>query len=78
MIERKLWYSTSSGRDELAQAELCKRAEPLVILGEAGMGKSRLLEWLATSPEYALCNARQFINRYDAQTLLGDAQTMNL
>ncbi|WP_235867916.1 NACHT domain-containing protein [Pseudomonas ogarae] len=76
IIERTLWYDAPNGRVELSQADLLKRAEPLVILGEAGMGKSHLLEWFATSPSYARCTARQLINRHDPKTLLGDAQTL--
>lgn len=58
------------------QADLLTRTEPLVVLGEAGMGKSHLLEWIATSPGYAFCTARQLINRHDPRTLLGDAECL--
>ena len=50
LIERTLWYEAQNGRAELAQGDLLERTEPLVILGEAGMGKSHLLNWLATAP----------------------------
>ena len=40
------------------------------------MGKSYLLEWLATTPGYARCTARQLINRHDPRALLGDARTI--
>ena len=73
IIERTLWYEAQNGRAELPQGDLLKRTEPLVILGEAGMGKSHLLEWLATAPGYTRCTARQLINRHDPRTLLGDA-----
>ncbi len=76
IIERKLWHEAQDGRAELPQSDLHNRTEPLVILGEAGMGKSHLLEWLANSPGYTPCSARQLINRYDPRTLLGDAQTL--
>ncbi|HBP6078346.1 TPA: hypothetical protein L5757_13685 [Pseudomonas aeruginosa] len=76
IIERTLWYEAQNGRAELPQGDLLKRTEPLVILGEAGMGKSHLLEWLATAPGYTRCTARQLINRHDPRTLLGDAQTL--
>ena len=76
IINRTLWYEAQDGRTELPQGNLAERSEPLVILGEAGMGKSHLLEWLATSPGYALCTARQLINRYDPKTLLGEAQVL--
>lgn len=75
-VERKLWYKSDDSRTELMQDALCTRTEPLVILGEAGMGKSHLLEWLATSPGYALCTARKLINRHEPRTLLGEAQIL--
>jgi hypothetical protein len=76
IVKRKLWYDNQNGRVELTQGDLIGRTEPLVILGEAGMGKSRLLEWLATAPGYAGCTARKLINRHDPRTLLGDAQIL--
>jgi hypothetical protein len=74
-IERTLWYEANE-RIELCQADLAERTEPLVILGEAGMGKSHLLEWLANSSGFARCTARQLINRHNPRTLLGDAQVL--
>lgn len=76
IIERTLWYEAQNDRASLSQGELHERTEPLLILGEAGMGKSHLLEWLAAAPGYARCTARQLINRHDPRTLLGDAKTL--
>lgn len=76
IIERTLWYEARDGRAKMSQWDLLKRVEPLVILGEAGMGKSHLLEWLATFPGYSRCTARQLINRYDPRSLLGNVQTL--
>lgn len=73
IVERTLWYEASTERTTVPQTGLLERTEPLVILGEAGMGKSHLLEWIATKPGYAFCTARQLINRYDPRTLLGNA-----
>ena len=76
-IVRTLWYA-KEGSDHvtLSQTDLLHRSEPIVILGEAGMGKSHLLEWLAKAPAYALCTARQLINRHNPSTLLGDAKIL--
>ncbi len=74
-VERMLWYETGD-RVELHQANLAERTEPLVILGEAGIGKSHLLEWVARTFGYARCTARQLINRHNPRTLLGDAQVL--
>jgi hypothetical protein len=76
VIERTLWYETSTERLTIGQASLLTRAEPLIILGEAGMGKSHLLEWIAESQKYAFCTARQLINRHNPHTLLGDAECL--
>ena len=76
IVERTLWYETQNGRAMLSECELHHRTEPLLILGEAGMGKSHLLKWLASAPGYAHCTARQLINRPDPRTLLGDAKTL--
>lgn len=40
------------------------------------MGKSHLLEWLATNPGYKRCTARALINRHDPQTLLIGANVL--
>jgi hypothetical protein len=76
VIKRTLWCETNDSRIILPQDDLLKRTESLVILGEAGMGKSHLLDWLAASPNYSHCTARQLINRHDPNTLLGDAQIL--
>lgn len=76
IIQRTLWYEGEGGRVDLHQVDLLKRSEPLVVLGEAGMGKSHLLEWLATIPEHSYCTARQLINRHDPRSLLGDGQVL--
>ena len=75
-IKRTLWCETNDSRIILPQDDLLKRTESLVILGEAGMGKSHLLKWLVASPGYSHCTARQLINRHDPTTLLCDAQIL--
>lgn len=78
-LERMLWHQAGGGSDErvrLRQSELIDLAEPLVVLGEAGMGKSTLLAWLAEQPGYAFCTARGLINRHDPGSLLGNASVI--
>ena len=60
----------------LTQSDLMDQAGPVVVLGEAGMGKSELLKWLGESPRHALCTAQQLINRHAPRTLLGDAEIL--
>src|SRR5471032_860291 len=76
IIRTLWWYKDENVRVSLTQDDLVERSEPIIILGEAGMGKSYLLEWLAKTPGYARCTARQLINRPKPQTLLGDARVL--
>lgn len=76
VIKRTLWCEINDSRIILPQDDLLKRTESLIILGEAGMGKSHLLDWLAATPGYSHCTARQLINRHDPNTLLSDAQIL--
>lgn len=75
-IGRTLWYQTDDKPAEVSQSQLLERTEPLVILGEAGMGKTSLLEQLATTPGYVRCTARQLINCFNPHKLLGDARVL--
>ncbi|MEI2430207.1 hypothetical protein RDV84_17960 [Lysobacter yananisis] len=77
LLDRTLWHQDEHGRKiEVAQQRLVDFAEPVVVLGEAGMGKSSLLGELGKLPGYAGCTARQLINRADPRSLLGDATTL--
>lgn len=76
MITRILWYRRNNEDVEVAQADLEHLTESMVILGEAGMGKTYLLNWLAQLPNYARCTARQLISRSDPALLLGDASVL--
>ena len=61
----------------IEQAALIGRREPLIILGEPGMGKTELLRWLGEKPGYAYCTARQLKNVRPAPSrLLGNATTL--
>lgn len=60
----------------LTQSDLKDQTGPVIVLGEAGMGKSHLLAWLGENPRHALCTARQLINRPVPRTLLGDAEVL--
>ncbi|WP_342244557.1 NACHT domain-containing protein [Pseudomonas sp. OTU5201] len=75
-LPRTLWYVDRGETVELQQDALLQLTPPLVILGEAGIGKSRLLTWLATKPDYAFCTARKLINRPNPRSLLGEAKVL--
>lgn len=76
LIERTLWYWEGREKTVLPQQDLVAMAPPVVVLGEAGSGKTRLLEWLSGQPGHAWCTARQLINRHDPRTLLGAGTTL--
>ena len=71
-IARTLWYLKDGEAVYLPQHQLLERAEPLVILGEAGMGKTSLLKQLADDSGYVFCTANQLINHPKPHKLFGD------
>ncbi|MCZ4337709.1 NACHT domain-containing protein [Shewanella colwelliana] len=75
-VERTLWFKHKDGRKEISESELGDFTEPLIILGDAGMGKSFLLEQLNEHAEYQFCTARQLIRRNNPYTILGNAQVL--
>ncbi|ENX07195.1 NACHT domain-containing protein [Acinetobacter courvalinii] len=72
MLKRILWYQDKDEHKILSQDELLTKKNPLVIVGEAGMGKSSLLEWLGNLENHAYCTARQLLNRANPSLLLGN------
>ncbi|MFW1950269.1 hypothetical protein ACG907_20535, partial [Acinetobacter bereziniae] len=71
MIPRSLWYQLHDPQKKINQHEIPEITNPLVIGGEAGMGKSRLLEWRGNLENYAYCTAGQLLNRVNPSLLLG-------
>lgn len=77
ILPRRLWHETAEGRVFIEQAALIGRQEPLIILGEPGMGKTALLKWLGCQPRHAYCTARQLKNvRPDPRRLVENATTL--
>lgn len=77
ILPRKLWYESKDNREFLDQYDLLAHREPIIVLGEAGMGKTELLSWLGKQPGYAYCTARQLkIAQSDPRRLLGNATTL--
>lgn len=75
MITRKLSGDTVKGREVLDQSDLITRPESLVILGEAGMGKTELTVWLNKQIGFVRCTARQLI-RSNFTSQFGDASVL--
>lgn len=76
MIKRTLWYQVDKEYLPVTQEELPNMDNSLVILGEAGMGKSCLLEWLGSLDNFAYCTARQLLYRHKPNTLLNNKKVL--
>ena len=80
-IKRTLWYEEKKDgqaqKIEIDQADLLTQTQPLIVLGEAGMGKTQLLLQLGQQPGYKYCTAKQLIARSRPQRLLSfDTHTL--
>lgn len=81
-FSRRLWYDHRDGDGEedrrtLIQTDLPEKPESIVVLGEAGMGKTELLQWLGTQPGHVYCTARRLRNAgSNPSRVLGDASTL--
>ncbi len=75
-LQRRLSFIATDGKRQfLDQAHLAARSEPLVVLGEAGMGKTTLLRELGKVPGYKYVLARSLIGAHDPLRMLGSANT---
>lgn len=79
-LPRTLWYYENKEKIELAHTELHKKfhpsAQPLIILGEAGMGKTTLLKWLAEQHGYIFVTAHQLLHPPRSLKALDASQTL--
>lgn len=75
-IERSLWFECKGDRKEITESELSTFTEPLIILGEAGMGKSFLLNRLSEHVDYQFCTARKLIRSCKPSMILGNARVL--
>jgi len=75
-ITRRLsGVGTDGKKIELHQASLLGRLEPVIVLGDAGMGKTTLLEEIGERDGYKCVHARRLVRSHDPSKLLGDATT---
>ena len=76
ILSRTLRYR--DGRETIRVTEQFLVSDPrsLVILGEAGMGKSTLLRQLGDHDGYVVVTARALINTPDTQSRFGNARTV--
>lgn len=73
-IDRRLSHETADGRKTILQKDLLSKDAPLVILGEAGMGKSTLLGWLAQQPGCSFCTASMLKRSKHPEKLIKDGE----
>ncbi len=71
-LKRRLWFADKDGQHWLDQDDLLARGEPVVVLGEPGMGKTELLSTIGHEDGNAFCRATQLINRTRPATLIGN------
>lgn len=62
ILTRKLWYAGPRERVTVDQDFLRTDSRPLIVLGEAGMGKSTLLDQLREVDGFAVMTARRLVN----------------
>lgn len=75
-LPRTLWHERERDIVRVDRSFLLGDPRSMVILGEAGMGKTTLLETFRDEPGYSICTARQLINRHNPSSLLGDDHSL--
>lgn len=68
-IPRRLHYAAGTDLKEVGHEVLLDLRDNIILLGEAGSGKTRLTEWLGDVNAYTRCTARQLINGVPRQVL---------
>lgn len=78
MIPRRLRRERTNGAKGkiISQHDLHSFSDPLVILGEAGVGKTRLMRWLEKTAGYTYCTARRLCSAPHPDELLNTTNTL--
>lgn len=76
IVNRTLWFQDGRERKIVDQNFLATASRSFVVLGEAGMGKSTLLNQFKGQAGYEVCTARALINAPDTVARFGGAQTI--
>lgn len=76
IIARRLSGVDADGKSfELPQTDLLALAKPIVVLGDAGIGKTTLLDEIGQKAGYKFVHARRLVRSNDPSRLLADANT---
>lgn len=80
-IPRTLWCKKRDANNqeetiEISEDQLLLETRPLIVLGEAGMGKTELLKRLGNRAGYTHCTAKKLIQRKDPWSLFQDGNTL--
>lgn len=75
-LPRRLSYRSNDETRHVASKNLVGVEGSLVLLGEAGMGKTALTEWLGVQVGYRRCTAKQLIRNANPTALLVDARVL--
>lgn len=74
-LPRCLQYIVAQEVSDMAHTDLLTLDRNIVLLGEAGGGKTRLTEWLGERDGHARCTARQLLNG-DGRQLLANCRIL--
>lgn len=75
-LDRRLWYVDRDETVDVGADFLLNNPRPVIVLGEAGMGKSTLLDRLKAAPGHQVVTARKLINTPTPEALLGPNETL--
>ncbi|MFP5459767.1 MAG: hypothetical protein ACLGG7_13610, partial [Bacteriovoracia bacterium] len=61
-LSRRLTYQDETGNQvPVFDLDIDNMSMPLIVLGEPGIGKSSILEWLSKRHGWKMCHARSFV-----------------
>lgn len=69
-VHRTLTYYNSDEMEQISDISVLEISEPVIILGEPGLGKTRLLRWLAEHAGWEFRSVQAFVNHPDPQRII--------
>ena len=71
-VPRTLTYRNDKGDKRVSDSALLAAIEPIIVLGEPGMGKTRLLQWIENAPGWTFRSAAAFVDHPNPEQLVPD------